>query len=89
MAKVSGRKRKKSKYPFRSKEYITYHGRSFRPIVHYSERAKKEYIMVRKKGGGLKRLYVRSWYFVDQEKKVKTRLKIDCTIACKRRKRRL
>lgn len=41
----------------RSKEKYTYHGRSGRPFVHQSEMG-KEFIMVRAKGGGTKRLYL-------------------------------
>ena len=40
----------------RTKKKITYHGRSGRPKIHKSKSGKK-YIMVRAKGGGVKRLY--------------------------------
>lgn len=54
-------KRRKLK---RSKKLITYHGRRGHPVIHISETGKK-YIMVRKKGGGVKRLYEGSKYRVD------------------------
>ena len=41
----------------RSKLKLTYHGRSGRPVLHKTE-ANKTYIMVRKRGGGVKRLYL-------------------------------
>jgi len=47
--------------PRRSKRLIQYHGRKGHPVVHYTESGKK-YIMVRKKGGGVKRLYEGSKY---------------------------
>ena len=40
----------------RTKKKITYHGRSGYPSIHKTKTGKK-YIMVRKKGGGVKRLY--------------------------------
>jgi len=40
---------------------IRYHGRSGRPIVHRT-RTGKGYIMVRRKGGGTRRLYAGSHY---------------------------
>lgn len=45
----------------RSRNKITYHGRSGRPVVHTTKNGKK-YIMVRKSGGGTKRLYEGSKY---------------------------
>lgn len=48
-------------YPRRSKKSITYHGRSGRPIIHQTEGGRL-YIMVRAKGGGVKRLYDGSKY---------------------------
>lgn len=42
--------------PRRSKKKLTYHGREGYPIIHYENG--KAYIMVRKKGGGTKRLYL-------------------------------
>lgn len=45
----------------RAKKIITYHGRKGRPVIHTSKTGKK-YIMVRKKGGGVKRLYEGSKY---------------------------
>ena len=41
----------------RSKKKMTYHGRTGRPVIHKTK-TKKRYIMVRKKGGGTKRLYL-------------------------------
>lgn len=52
------------KYPYKSKKEICYHGRCGYPIIHLDEEAdqdqdqEQEYIMVRKKGGGTKRLYL-------------------------------
>ena len=43
--------------PYRSKKTMTYHGRKGKPVIHTSTTGKK-YIMVRKKGGGTKRLYL-------------------------------
>lgn len=48
-------------YPRRSKKSITYHGRSGRPIIHQAQ-SSRLYIMVRAKGGGVKRLYCGSKY---------------------------
>jgi len=47
------------KYPHRSKKKLTYHGRTGKPMIHLSE-SRREYIMVRKKGGGTKRLYLKN-----------------------------
>ena len=41
---------------------ITYHGRTGRPLVHYAPKG-RAYIMVRKEGGGTKRLYEGSEYW--------------------------
>jgi len=45
----------------RTKRKLTYHGRTGRPVVHTSDTG-KQYIMVRAKGGGTKRLYSGSRY---------------------------
>ena len=45
----------------RTKKKITYHGRTGYPIIHKTKKGRK-YIMVRKKGGGVKRLYYGSKY---------------------------
>lgn len=45
----------------RSRKKITYHGRTGHPIVHLSDGGRK-FIMVRAKGGGVKRLYNGSKY---------------------------
>lgn len=42
----------------RSLRNITYHGRTGRPDIHITKNLKRAYIMVRKKGGGVKRLYL-------------------------------
>ena len=47
----------KRKYPYRSKRKVTYHGRTGFPLIHKDKKSKRTYIMVRKKGGGTKRLY--------------------------------
>ena len=48
---------------------ITYHGRKGRPVIHEAKDGRK-YIMVRKKGGGVKRLYEGSKY--KENKKTKS-----------------
>ena len=53
----------------RTKKTITYHGRKGKPVVHTSETGKK-YIMVRKKSGGVKRLYVGSKYKTNKKTKI-------------------
>ena len=45
----------------RSRKKITYHGRTGFPIIHTTKSGRK-YIMVRAKGGGVKRLYSGSKY---------------------------
>ena len=45
----------------RSRKNITYHGRTGFPIIHTTKGGRK-YIMVRAKGGGVKRLYSGSKY---------------------------
>ncbi len=45
----------------RSRKKITYHGRIGFPIIHRTKGGRK-YIMVRAKGGGVKRLYSGSKY---------------------------
>ena len=52
----------------RAKKPITYHGRKGKPLVHKSKEGKK-YIMVRKRGGGTKRLYEGSKYKTDGKTK--------------------
>ena len=48
----------------RSKNEITYHNRSGHPKIH-ANKAGRRYILVRKVGGGVKRLYVGSEFKVD------------------------
>jgi hypothetical protein len=57
----------------RSKKSIDYHGRKGKPVVHASKDGRK-FIMVRKKGGGVKRLYQESKYRTGKGKE--RRLKI-------------
>ena len=45
----------------RSKNLIKYHGRPGHPKIHANKTGKR-YILVRKKGGGVKRLYEGSEY---------------------------
>lgn len=45
----------------RSRKKIKYHGRTGYPVIHQSPSGRR-YIMVRKKGGGTKRLYEGSKY---------------------------
>lgn len=55
----------------RTKHSITYHGRTGRPVVHRTKYG-REYIMVRKSGGGTKRLYEGSTYWTGKKfKKLK------------------
>lgn len=44
----------------RTTRTITYHGRSGRPVIHKAN--SRRYMMVRRKGGGVKRLYEGSKY---------------------------
>lgn len=48
----------------RTKKIIKYHGREGHPEIHTTA-AGRRYIMVRAKGGGVKRLYEGSKYVVD------------------------
>ena len=48
----------------RTKKTIQYHGRSGHPKIH-ANKPGRLYILVRKKGGGVKRLYVGSEYTED------------------------
>jgi len=57
----------------RSKKTINYHGRKGKPMIHVASNGKK-FIMVRKKGGGVKRLYQGAKYRTGKNKMV--RLKI-------------
>lgn len=45
----------------RTKNAITYHGRTGHPFIHTSNTGKK-FVMVRKKGGGTRRMYKGSIY---------------------------
>jgi len=42
----------------RSKIKLTYHGRTGHPVLHHTEES-RTYIMVRARGGGTKRLYLK------------------------------
>jgi hypothetical protein len=46
------------KYPHHSKKTLTYHGRAGHPLIHKDKKTGKTFIMVRKKGGGTRRLYL-------------------------------
>lgn len=52
----------------RTKRLITYHGRSGHPVVHTAKNSKR-YIMVRKSGGGTRRLYEGSVYYENGKRK--------------------
>ncbi len=54
-------------YPRRSSRLIRYHGREGYPLIHRDERTGRFYIMVRKRGGGTKRLYEGSTYRVEKK----------------------
>ncbi len=51
----------------RTKKTITYHGRTGRPVVHATPRGRK-FIMVRAKGGGVKRLYEGARYRIGEQR---------------------
>jgi len=53
--------KRKGKILGRTRRTITYHGRKGHPVVHQDEKGRK-FIMVRKRGGGVKRLYEGSKY---------------------------
>jgi len=53
----------------RTRKTIIYHGRSGRAVIHAAKNGRK-YIMVRAKGGGVKRLYSGSKYTTDGKTKV-------------------
>lgn len=53
----------------RAKVPITYHGRTGRPVIHTTKSGRR-YIMVRAKGGGVKRLYEGSKYTENRKVKV-------------------
>lgn len=59
----------------RSKKAITYHGRSGRPVIHQAKTGRR-YIMVRKVGGGVKRLYEGSKYHADRKRTRRKVLKL-------------
>jgi hypothetical protein len=42
----------------RSKELMTYHGRKGHPLIHKAKTG-KSFIMVRKRGGGVKKLFLK------------------------------
>lgn len=48
-------------YPRRAKKAIVYHSRTGKPIIHQASNGGL-YIMVRKRGGGVKRLFEGSLY---------------------------
>jgi len=52
----------------RTRRRISYHGRVGHPIVHTAKTSGRKYIMVRKSGGGVKRLYEGSKYRMDGRK---------------------
>lgn len=58
MTRWSNAVQKTVKRPHHSKRKMTYHGRSGHPVIHYTTTG-KQYIMVRKRGGGNKRLYLK------------------------------
>lgn len=47
---------------------VTYHGRTGKPKIHSTTGGRK-YIMVRKRGGGTKRLYEGSQYYTNPTRK--------------------
>lgn len=44
-------------YPYRSKQWMHWHGRCGRPLIHKDKVTGKTYVMIRSKGGGTARLY--------------------------------
>ena len=59
----------------RSPKRITYHGRSGHPLIHLAKSGIR-YTMVRKKGGGVKRLYEGSKYITGGLRSAVKRLKL-------------
>lgn len=51
---------KRIKRTVKATRNIVYHGRKGKPKIHLTKELLKPYIMVRKKGGGVKRLYLGS-----------------------------
>lgn len=49
---------KRIKRTVKATKNIVYHGRKGKPTIHLTKDLLKPYIMVRKKGGGVKRLYL-------------------------------
>lgn len=54
---AKNKRKKRSARVYRSRKQMTYHGRVGYPMVHTSD-AGREFIMVRKKGGGTKKLFL-------------------------------
>jgi len=57
----------------RTKKRICYHGRCGHPVVHHTKIG-GAYILVRKKGGGVKRLYAGSYYYTGGTPNLRKRL---------------
>lgn len=59
----------------RAKRKVTYHGRSGRPVLHKAKSGHR-FIMVRKPGGGVKRLYEGTKYAVNKARTAFKRLRL-------------
>lgn len=59
----------------KARRNIRYHGREGRPMIHEDGQG-RQYIMVRKKGGGTKRLYEGSLYSEEKGDKSRKRLRL-------------
>jgi len=59
----------------RTPKTITYHGRKGHPLIHITTSGAR-FIMVRKAGGGVRRLYEGSKYAVDRAGRTIKRLKL-------------
>jgi len=71
MVNKKAKTKKDKKYPYTGKEDMLYHARQKKPLIHIDEKTGKEYVMVRKTGGGTKRMYDWKKYLVSNLKKKK------------------
>jgi len=71
MEKKKANPKKDKKYPYVYPEEMEFHKRIRKPTIHIDEKTGKEYVMVRKSGGGTKRMYDWKKYLVSNLKKKK------------------
>jgi len=72
MVNKKAKTKKDKKYPYTGKEDMLYHARQKKPLIHIDEKTGKEYVMVRKTGGGTKRMYDFKKFLVSNLKKKKS-----------------